>query len=357
MTLMVPAHRSRGPGSAPAAGPGATGAVLDRRGRPLRDLRISVTDRCNFRCGYCMPRSHYPRNHAFLPVAEQLSAEEITRLSAIFVALGVTKVRLTGGEPLLRRDLVEVVRRLAQLGLDDLALTTNGSLLRRLAAPLAEAGLRRVTVSLDSLDPRTFRAMSDADVAVTTVVEGIEAALSAGLQPVKLNCVVRRGMNDGGLLALVEFARARGLRLRFIEYMDVGTSNGWRREEVVPADEILDIVAAVHPLEELPREPGAVARRFRFLDSAGELGVIASVTKPFCGDCSRARLSSDGRLYTCLFAVAGLDLRGSLRSGATDEELLRLVTSRWEARTDRYSEVRASLTTSLRRVEMSYIGG
>jgi cyclic pyranopterin phosphate synthase len=331
--------------------------LSDRLERPLRDLRISVTDRCNFRCPYCMPRSHYGPGHHFLAAREQLGAAELGRLGAVFVRLGVTKIRLTGGEPLLRPDLPDIVARLAELGVPDLALTTNGALLRRLAAPLAGAGLHRVTVSLDSLDPEVFARMSDTAVPVTAVLDGIAAALDAGLSPVKLNCVVRRGLNEGSVLPLVEFARARDLQLRFIEYMDVGTSNGWRREDVVSAEGILEVVAGAHPLLEESREPSAVARHYRFADGGGELGVIASVTRPFCGDCSRARLGSDGRLYTCLFAVAGLDLRRPLRDGAGDDEIERMIGERWMQRIDRYSETRALLRMPLRHVEMSYIGG
>jgi cyclic pyranopterin phosphate synthase len=304
-----------------------------------------------------MPRDHYGPGHRFLPVGDQLSADEIVRLASIFVSLGVTKIRLTGGEPLLRPDLVEIVRRLHGLGIPDLALTTNGALLRRLAGPLASAGLRRLTVSLDSLDPKIFAAMSDSRIDLAEVLAGISAAQEAGLHPIKLNCMVRRGVNEGSILDLVDFARSAGLTLRFIEYMDVGSSNGWRREEVVTAQEILDVVSRRHPLLEEARQPSAVARGYRFADGPGEVGVIASVSRPFCGDCTRARLGSDGHLYTCLFAVSGLDLRGALRGGAGDGELRQLVSSCWQRRADRYSEVRASLTPSLRRIEMSYIGG
>ena len=348
--------RARQEAATPAAGDEG-GTVRDSLERPLRDLRISVTDRCNFRCPYCMPRSHYGPGHHFLATREQLTAAELGRLGGVFVRLGVTKIRLTGGEPLLRTDLPDIVGRLAELGVPDLALTTNGALLRRFAAPLARAGLHRATVSLDSLDPEVFARMSDTGVAVATVLDGIAAALDAGLHPVKLNCVVRRGHNEASILPLVEFARAHELHLRFIEYMDVGTSNGWRREDVVSADEILEEVAGAHQLLEEDREPAAVARRYRFADGGGELGLIASVTRPFCGDCTRARLGSDGRLYTCLFAVNGLDLRGPLRDGAGDDEIERMIGERWLHRADRYSEMRASLRRPLRHVEMSYIGG
>jgi cyclic pyranopterin phosphate synthase len=332
-------------------------SVTDRRGRPLRDLRISVTDRCNFRCPYCMPRSHYGPGHQFLNRREQLSVNEIARLAGVFVSLGVTKIRLTGGEPLLRAELADIVARLAALGVPDLALTTNGSLLRRWALRLRQAGLHRVTVSLDSLDPAVFAAMSDTQVDLAQVLDGIAAARQAGLDPIKLNCVVRRGVNDATLIALVEYARRERMILRFIEYMDVGTSNGWTIEDVVPGDEILERVSRTYALVEQTDEPPGVARVYRFADGGGELGLIASVSRPFCGDCTRARLGVDGRLYTCLFATAGLDLRGPLRDGADDQALGQLVLSRWQHRNDRYSEIRSSRTTSLRRIEMSYIGG
>jgi len=331
--------------------------VHDSLDRPLRDLRISVTDRCNFRCPYCMPRSHYGPGHRFLAVSEQLSADEIVRLASVFVSLGATKIRLTGGEPLLRPDLVEIVRRLHDLDVPDLALTTNGALLHSLAGPLARAGLGRLTVSLDSLEPAVFAAMSDSRVDLAEVLEGIAAAQAVGLHPIKLNCMIRRGVNESSVLRLVDFARSGGLVLRFIEYMDVGSSNGWRREDVVTAQEILDVVSREHPLVEEAREPSAVAQRYRFADGHGEVGVIASVSRPFCGDCTRARLGSDGHLYTCLFAVSGLDLRAPLRAGARDDELRQLVSTLWQRRADHYSEVRASLTSSLRRIEMSYVGG
>ena len=332
-------------------------SATDRLGRPLRDLRISVIDRCNFRCPYCMPRTHYGPGHQFLKRREQLSVDEIERLAGVFVSLGVTKIRLTGGEPLLRAELVEIVARLSALGVPDLALTTNGSLLRRWAVRLRRAGLHRVTVSLDSLDPAVFAAMSDTHVDVSEVLDGIAAARDAGLDPIKLNCVVRRGVNDATLLTLVEYARREHLMLRFIEYMDVGTSNGWTKEEVVPGDEIVERVSRAYALVEGIGNPPGVARVYRFADGGGELGLITSVSQPFCGDCTRARLGVDGRLYTCLFATAGIDLRGPLRDGVDDDALRQLVLSRWQRRTDRYSEIRSSTTTSLRRIEMSYIGG
>ena len=330
--------------------------VADTLGRALSDLRVSVTDRCNFRCPYCMPRSRFGPGYRFLPGTEVLSLSELLRLANVFLSLGVTKVRLTGGEPLLRSDLDEIVAGLSALGVPDLALTTNGALLRRRAAELRRAGLHRVTVSLDSLHPEVFAAMSDAKVPVTDVLDGIRAARREGLAPIKLNCVVRRGINDAGLLDLVEFARRERLTLRFIEYMDVGTSNGWRYDDVVTGAEILERVARVHALEEVPAEAGAVARRYRFADG-GEMGVIMSVSRPFCGDCTRARLGVDGRLFTCLFGSAGTDLRTPLREGASDDELRRLIQGRWHGRDDRYSELRATGAAESDRIEMSYIGG
>jgi cyclic pyranopterin phosphate synthase len=330
--------------------------ALDTFGRPLRDLRISVTDRCNFRCVYCMPREIYGRDYKFLERRELLTFEEIARVAGVFVSLGVSKIRITGGEPLVRRDVERLVSMLADLDVD-LTLTTNGSLLPVKATALAQAGLRRVTVSLDSLDDDTFRAMNDADFPVARVLEGIDAASAAGL-PVKVNCVVKRGVNDGGVVEMARWFHGTGVTLRFIEYMDVGHTNGWRLDDVVPAAEI---VRAIH--EELPLEPiepnyrGEVARRWRFRDGGGEIGVIASVTQPFCGDCTRARLSAEGRLYTCLFAVRGHDVRAMLRGGATDEELARDLRAHWSRRTDRYSELRSARTADLPKVEMSYIGG
>jgi len=333
--------------------------MLDQFGRPLRDLRVSVTDRCNFRCTYCMPKEVFGRDFRFLPRPDLLSFEEIARVVRVFASLGVSKVRLTGGEPLLRRDLPTLVRQVVAVeGIEDVALTTNGVLLARHAAALRDAGLRRVTVSLDSVDDAVFRAMNDVDVPVARVVEGIDAAIEAGLRPVKVNAVIRRGVNDAGVLDLARFARERGCILRFIEYMDVGTTNGWRLEDVVPAAELVARIDAVLPLEPAsPNYRGEVAGRYRYRDGGGEVGVIASVTQPFCRDCTRARLSADGRLYTCLFATEGHDLRGPLRDGASDADLAGLVAGVWGGRRDRYSEVRSELTAGLRRVEMSYIGG
>ena len=332
-------------------------SVLDTFGRPLRDLRISVTDRCNFRCVYCMPKEVFGRDYRFLPRRELLTFEEIERVARVFVDLGVRKLRITGGEPLLRRDLETLVAQLAGLGDLDLTLTTNAALLAQKARVLAEAGLSRVTVSLDSLDDEVFRAMNDVDFPVARVLSGIDAAADAGL-PVKVNVVVKRGLNEGSVLDIARRFRGTGHAVRFIEYMDVGATNGWRTDDVVPAAEIVRTIGAEFPLE--PVEAGyrgEVAERYRYLDGAGEIGVIASVTQPFCGDCTRARLSADGKLYTCLFAVRGHDLRAVLRAGARDDELDAAIRAVWERRTDRYSELRTEQTAKLRKVEMSFIGG
>ena len=330
----------------------------DTLGRPLRDLRISITDRCNFRCVYCMPKEVYGRDFKFLERAELLSFEEISRLAGIFAARGVEKIRLTGGEPLVRRDVERLVAMLAEIPGLDLTLTTNGSLLAHKARALRDAGLRRVTVSLDSLDDRVFRAMNDVDFPVERVLAGIDAAAATGLAPVKVNTVVKRGVNDDGILELARHFRGSGHILRFIEYMDVGSTNGWRLDDVVPADEILATIAAEFPLEPVaPAYAGEVATRFRYVDGAGEIGVIASVTRPFCGNCTRARLSADGQLYTCLFAVRGHDLRAPLRAGASDEALSEEIAAIWTRRVDRYSEIRSAETARLPKVEMSYIGG
>jgi cyclic pyranopterin phosphate synthase len=333
--------------------------VVDTQARPLRDLRISVTDRCNFRCTYCMPREVFGPDHAFLPRAEILTFEEIARLTAAFVANGVSKVRLTGGEPLVRRELDRLVGMLAAIpGIGDLTLTTNASLLAPRAAALAAAGLHRVTVSLDALDDPTFGRMNDAGVPVRRVLDGIAAAEAVGLGPIKLNAVIRRGINEHAILDLAGHFRGTGTTVRFIEYMDVGHTNGWRMDEVVPAAEVVAAIHARWPLE--PMEPayrGEVARRYRYVDGGGEVGVIASVTQPFCGDCTRARLSADGNLFTCLFATRGHDLRALVRGGATHEELRDAVGSVWRGRDDRYSELRSDATVDLPKVEMSYIGG
>jgi GTP 3',8-cyclase len=333
--------------------------VLDSRSRPLRDLRISVTDRCNFRCTYCMPKEIFGRDFAFLPRADLLTFEEIARLTQAFAREGVTKIRLTGGEPLLRRDLERLVAMLAGIDeITDVALTTNASALAGKAKALKDAGLTRVTVSLDALDDETFAAMNDVGFPVARVLAGIDAAAAAGLAPVKVNMVVKRGVNDQSVIEMAERFRCTGHILRFIEYMDVGTTNGWRMDDVVPAGEIAATINERWPLEPLqPNYPGEVANRYRYCDGAGEIGIIASVTQPFCGACTRARLSADGKLYTCLFAAKGQDLRGVLRGGATDEDLATQIRSTWVDRADRYSELRRAHTEPRSKIEMSYIGG
>jgi len=331
--------------------------LLDKLNRPLETLRISITDRCNFRCVYCMPKEVYGRDHVFLDRKELLSLEEIARVARVFAGLGVRVVRITGGEPLVRRNVEHLVELLREIPGLELALTTNGALLPQKADALARAGLDRVTVSLDSIDDGTFRALNDVDFSVERVLEGIDAAAAAGL-PVKVNAVVKRGANDDGIVALAGHFRGTPHTLRFIEYMDVGHTNGWRLDDVVPAEEIVSTIGAVWPLEPLePARADETARRFRYRDGAGEIGVIASVTQPFCGGCSRARLSAEGRLHTCLFALKGHDLRAPLRLGAGDEELSELIRGIWGRRTDRYSELRTAETSALPKVEMSYIGG
>ncbi len=333
-------------------------APLDTLSRPLKALRLSVTDRCNFRCSYCMPKDVFGPDYPFLPREALLSFEEITRLTRIFTGLGVTKVRLTGGEPLMRRELPSLVRMLAAVpGLEDLALTTNGVLLPELAPALRAAGLRRLTVSLDTLRPDRFQALSDTDLPLSRVLGGLEAARAAGFGPLKLNCVLQRGVNDDEILDLAAFAREQGHTLRFIEFMDVGTTNGWRLESVVPAAEVHRTLHARWPMEPLTTSEGAVARGWRYRDGKGEVGLIASVTAPFCRSCDRARLSADGHLYTCLFAGEGLDLKGFLRSGHGDPDIASLLSFHWKRRTDRYSELRRADTPGLPRVEMSHIGG
>jgi GTP 3',8-cyclase len=330
--------------------------LRDTFGRPLRDLRISVTDRCNFRCVYCMPKEVFGRDHRFLERRELLTFEEIARVASVFTSAGVRKIRLTGGEPLLRRDLERLVALLAERDVD-LTLTTNGSLLPQKAQTLVDAGLRRVTVSLDSLDDEQFRALNDVDFPVRRVLEGIDAATAAGL-PVKVNAVIKRGVNDDQVVPLASFFRDQGHTLRFIEYMDVGHTNGWRLDDVVTAKEIvrkLDEAFGVEPVDAAYR--GEVAQRWRYRDGRGEVGVIASVSQPFCGDCTRARLSAEGRLFTCLFAVRGTDLRALVRNGASDEELAAAIHGVWRKRTDRYSELRSEATEDLPKIEMSYIGG
>ena len=334
-------------------------APPDRFGRRLHDLRISVTDRCNFRCVYCMPVEVFGRDAAFVPRAELLTYEEMTRLARLFVSLGVEKLRITGGEPLVRRDLHDFVAMLAAIpGVTDLALTTNGSALARLARPLADAGLRRVTVSLDSLDQATFSRMNGIDFPVSRVLEGIDAARDAGLAPVKVNVVVRRGLNDADIVPLARWGRAEGLTVRFIEYMDVGHTNGWKMDDVVGATEILETIGREWPLEPVDRVgPGEVATRWRYADGLGEVGIIASVTRPFCGACTRARISAVGELYTCLFAANGTDLRPLVRGGATDATIRDGIVRAWAGRDDRYSERRSQETEGLPRVEMFAIGG
>ncbi len=336
---------------------------LDRLGRPLRDLRISVTDRCNFRCPYCMPAEIYGERYAFLPKPELLTFEEIERLARLFVELGVEKLRITGGEPLLRAALPQLVRKLAAIpDLRDLTLTTNGVLLERLAGPLAEAGLRRITVSLDSHDAAVFRQMSGGRSEPGAVRSGIEAARKAGLAPIKLNCVVQRGVNDAGIVELARSFQGTGSVLRFIEFMDVGTLNDWNLSQVVTAREILERIDAELPLEPVERNyVGEVASRYRYRDGSGEIGLISSVSQPFCGDCTRARLTMDGKLVTCLFAAGGADLRAPLRAGASDAELRERIAGVWRLRTDRYSEERAARTDLAGRprpkLEMYQIGG
>jgi len=331
---------------------------LDTLGRPLGDLRISVTDRCNFRCVYCMPKEVFGKDFQFLPRAEILTFEEIERLAQIFVSLGVQKIRLTGGEPLVRRNLEVLVEKLAKIGDLDLTLTTNGSLLSQQARPLAEAGLRRVTVSLDSLDDATFKRMNDADFPVAKVLAGIEAAHAAGLAPIKINMVTKRGVNETSIVPMARYFKGTGMTLRFIEFMDVGSTNGWRLDDVVPAREIVAMIDREMPLEPVQAGyRGEVAARYRYKDGGGEIGVISSVTQPFCADCTRARLSADGALYTCLFATQGHDLRALLRSGASDEEISRAIGAVWTERTDRYSDLRSEETAGLHKIEMSFIGG
>ena len=352
----------------------ATGLLVDTRGRPLRDLRISVTDRCNFRCNYCMPKEVFDKDYPYLPHSALLSFEEITRLASLFLAHGVRKIRLTGGEPLLRKNIEELIAQLAQLRTvdgkaPDLTLTTNGSLLARKARSLKEAGLNRVTVSLDGLDDAVFRRMNDVDFPVADVLAGIEAAHAAGLSHIKVNMVVKRGTNDHEILPMARHFRGTGTTLRFIEYMDVGATNGWRMDEVLPSAELIERLRAELPLVPLePSSPGETAERWGYADASGqhdpalgEVGVISSVTQAFCHDCTRARLSTEGKLYLCLFASQGYDLRSLLRGGASDAAIAAAIAPIWQQRSDRYSELRSTLpadnTQGARRVEMSYIGG
>jgi GTP 3',8-cyclase len=332
--------------------------LTDTLNRPLRDLRISVTDRCNFRCIYCMPKEIFGSDYQFLERSQILTFEEIARLARIFVEHGVRKIRLTGGEPLVRRDLHQLVAMLAPIPDLDLTLTTNGSLLTRQAQALKDAGLKRVTVSLDSLDDAVFKAMNDVDFPVQNVLEGMDAAAAVGLGPIKVNMVVKRGLNESSILPMARFFREKGYILRFIEYMDVGHTNGWRMDDVVPAAEIVKMINAEMPLEPLdPNYPGEVAERWRYKDGSGEIGLVTSVTQPFCRTCNRARLSAEGKLYTCLFAVKGHDFRDLMRGGATDDEISQAIARVWGKRGDRYSELRSENTISLPKVEMSHIGG
>ncbi|MBC7870833.1 MAG: GTP 3',8-cyclase MoaA [Chitinophagaceae bacterium] len=334
--------------------------LADQFNRPLRDLRISVTDRCNFRCTYCMPSEIFGENYTFLPRSEILTFEEITRLTGILVRLGAVKVRLTGGEPLVREELEKLVAMLDAVdGVDDMALTTNAYLLPQKAQALHDAGLRRVTVSLDSLDDAVFRKMNGGRAGVKRVLEGVEAAEKVGFGPIKINTVVQRGVNDHTIVDLARYCKDHGYIVRFIEYMDVGNRNGWKLDEVVPADEIVALIDAALPLEQIEANyHGEVARRYRFRDGGGEIGLITSVTQPFCGACNRMRLSADGKIYTCLFATKGTDLCDPMRAGATDDELEQIVRATWGKRIDRYSEIRSSLTEPREpKVEMYTIGG
>ena len=343
---------------------GCSRPASDTLQRPMRDLRISITDRCNLRCTYCMPRKIFDENHGFLPRAELLSFEEIERLAKLFIQLGVQKIRLTGGEPLLRRNVERLIESLARLHTREgkpveVALTTNAVLLSQKAQSLKDAGLSRITVSLDGLTEKTFRRMSDSDVPVKTVLDGIAAAQRAGLAPVKVNMVVKRGANDHEIIPMAGHFRNSGIVLRFIECMDVGCTNGWRMDDVVPAREILEQINSLYPVRQVdPNYTGEVAELWRYADGSGEVGVIASVTQAFCHKCTRARLSTDGKLYTCLFSVAGTDLRDPLRRGATDQMLTSLIANCWERRNDRYSQLRHAATVALEgKMEMSYIGG
>ena len=333
-------------------------SLTDTLKRPLRDLRISVTDRCNFRCVYCMPKEIFGPDYEYLRRSEILTFEEIARLARLFASQGVKKIRLTGGEPLVRKDLHLLIKMLAEIPDLDLTLTTNGALLVRQAQALKDAGLNRVSVSLDSLDNKIFKAMNDVDFPVEKVLEGMDAASKVGLEPIKVNMVVKRGVNESSILPMARFFRERRYILRFIEYMDVGHSNNWQTGEVVSAKEIVKTINAEIPLEPLdPNYHGEVAERWRYKDGSGEIGVISSVTQPFCRDCNRARLTAEGKLYTCLFAVKGHDLKSIVRGNATDEELSQEIARIWGKRADRYSEIRSENTVDLPKVEMSHIGG
>lgn len=334
--------------------------LVDKLNRPIRDLRISVTDRCNFRCVYCMPKEIFGPEYQFLDHDAILRYEEIARVARLFVESGVTKIRLTGGEPLVRRQIEKLIDMLAQVpGLADLSLTTNGSALTRVKAQaLKDAGLRRITISLDTLDDATFKAMNDVNFPVARVLQAIDHAASVGLSPVKINMVVKRGLNDSSILPMARYFRGSGHIVRYIEYMDVGSTNGWRLDDVVPAAEIAATIDTELPIEPASANyPGEVASRWRYRDGGGEIGIISSVTQPFCRGCTRARLSAEGALYTCLFATRGHDLRRLLRGGASDEYIAEAINAIWSRRADRYSELRTSHTVDLPKVEMSYIGG
>ena len=333
--------------------------IKDTLGRALLDLRISVTDRCNFRCTYCMPKEIFGRGYRFLPQKEVLTFEEITRLTKLFAALGTRKIRLTGGEPLMRREVEELIKMLAEIpGIDDLALTTNGSFPVERVQTLKQAGLKRMTVSLDSLDDVVFMKMNDVDFPVSRVLEWIEASITAGFEPIKINMVVQRGVNEDSILPMARYFNKPNTILRFIEYMDVGSSNDWRLDDVVPAKEIAERIHAEMPLELIgPNYTSEVAKRWRYKESGNEVGFITSVTQPFCGTCTRVRLSANGSFYTCLFAAQGHDLKSLIRGGASDEELTKSITDIWQKRIDRYSEIRSSETKDLPKVEMSFIGG
>ena len=357
-------HRNRGAAPIiPANAPGSDGALADPRGRRLHDLRISVTDRCNFRCTYCMPKTVFDKDYRFLPQSDLLSFEEILRLAGIFAAHGMEKIRITGGEPLLRKHIERLIEMLAGLRTHDgsamdLTLTTNASLLRRKARALRDAGLKRVTVSLDSLDDAVFKAMNDVDFPVADVLDGIAAAEEAGFGPVKINMVVKRGVNDGDVVAMARRFKGTGHIVRFIEFMDVGSSNGWRMDDVVPSAEIVRRISADMPLvEAVANYKGEVAERWKYADGTGEIGVISSVTQAFCATCTRARLSTEGKLYTCLFAQSGHDLRALMRAGRGDDEIASAIGHIWRERRDQYSEIRTAATAHEKKIEMSYIGG
>jgi cyclic pyranopterin phosphate synthase len=362
MTKVIPLFDARAGATlprVPAAYVAPTGTLLDTRGRAMRDLRISVTDRCNFRCVYCMPKEVFDNDYQFLPHQDLLTFEEITRIARIAGEHGVEKIRLTGGEPLLRKNLERLIEMLAKLDLD-LTLTTNGSALAQKAQSLYDAGLKRVTVSLDSLDDATFRAMNDVDFPVRKVLDAIDAAAAVGFAPIKVNAVIKRGVNDHDIVNMARYFKGSGHILRFIEYMDVGASNGWRMDDVIPSADVIARIHARFPLQAIdPNYPGEVAERWRYVDGSGEIGVISSVTRAFCSTCTRARLSTEGKLYTCLFATHGHDLRSLIRGGArtSDSDIAAAMAGIWSQREDRYSEIRTAQTAGIKKIEMSYIGG